>query len=87
MITYIVMTAIYAVVWTIARPIALLPDATLPGNVATYLAQVAGYIAPVASYVPLGDVIAITVLVVGIEGGYFTWKLINWVRKLLPGQS
>jgi hypothetical protein len=87
MITYIIIEAVYAVVWLLISPIYLLADATLPQQIADNLAQVGRYTGPMVSILPITDLFSALGIMISIEAAYFAWKLFNWGRKLLPTQS
>lgn len=87
MITYIIINSIFAVVWLISYPLRLLPDATLPAALSENLSTLAPAFMPMNAYLPIADVLVILTLTLAVEGGHLTFKLFNWVRRMLPTQS
>lgn len=76
---------LYAVLYTITAPIRLLPNATLPSGVSNALSQAGSLINTLDAFIPVATILTIVGLVVAIEGGVFSYKVIMWVIRKIPG--
>jgi hypothetical protein len=87
MIIDVLLTFIYLIVATVTYPITLLPDASLSPNIASMIATANGYTAPLNAFVPLDTIVAVVAIVLVVDAGIFTYKIIMWAIKRLPTQS
>jgi len=78
---------IYLILLAITAPLRLLGNATLPPDLYSALLTAGSYLNSVNLFLPISTIFIILGIVLTIEAFHFTWKLINWVRKLLPTQS
>lgn len=87
MITSGIIYLIYGILLVITSPIRLLPDASLPDDLASSLQTAGSYLNSVSGFLPITTIFLIFSFVLAIEVFVFGWKIFNWVRKLLPTQS
>jgi hypothetical protein len=87
MIVGIIVNLIYGLVWLVLAPIRLLPDVSLPSDIAAAISTAGGYLYAVDFVLPVSSLLAIFALFLSIEGGILTWKGINWILRRLPTQS
>lgn len=87
MISYFIVLILEVIVGVILSPLLLLPNVTLPDNIATSLAQVVAWLWIVMTTIPytLAALFAALVVVVGIETKIFSYKAIKWIYNKIPG--
>ena len=87
MILTIILYVIYGVVWTICQVIALLPDVSSIGSMATAVSSASGYLASLNAILPITAILQVLTAFVVYESGYFSFKFIYWIIKRIPTQS
>lgn len=78
---------IFGLVYLVTRPIALLPDVTLPVNFTNAITTANGYLSSLNSFVPVDVILTLLSISLALEFAYFTFKMIMWVIKRFPTQS
>jgi hypothetical protein len=66
-------------------PLLRLPVATLSVDLTGTLTQAGNYMALFDIFLPIGMLITVFVIMVSIEGGYFTYKVAKWIYNKIPG--
>ena len=84
MILTILFTLIYSALYALLTPLRLLPDATLPDGITTAISAANTHLAAVDTLVPVGALLTILGLFIGIEAGIFLYKTIMWLIKKIP---
>ena len=87
MITTAFLNIIYGLLQLIVIPLSNLPDITMNSAFATSITTANGYISSFNTFIPLDTIGAILVLLLAIEGGVLTYKLIMWIIRRIPTQS
>jgi hypothetical protein len=87
MITSALLNLVYWLILLVSYPIRQLSDVALPAGVAAALSQAGAELAIINAIFPVSTLIAVILAVLGVEAGYFTYKLIRWVYKKIPGIS
>jgi len=87
MITTAILNLMYLLLWGITSPFRLLGDVSLPQNLYSSLATAGSYFNSVGLFLPITTIFSVFGLILTIETFVFAWKILNWVRKLLPTQS
>jgi len=87
MITAIFLYLVLAAIILITAPLRLLPDATLPADIATSISTISGYLTPLQVFLPVSTIFTILGLAVSIEAAILLWKGFNWLLRRLPTQS
>jgi len=85
MISDIVLNIIYYFVLGITQIFNALGDVPSDNNITEALTTIGNYIAPLLPYLPLTTILAIIIFEVTFETIYFTYKLIKWGYKKIPG--
>jgi len=75
---------VYGVIWLLIEPFRILPDASLPSNIASAITTANTYLVSINSFVPVSTILTIVALTLVVEGFILSWKLINWVIKKIP---
>lgn len=75
----------YYTILFIASPLLLLPDVTLSSNVTSAITSAGNYLSIVNSVVPVSSLVAIILLMVSIDTGIFTYKIVKWLYTKIPG--
>jgi hypothetical protein len=89
MIIYYLVQIFIGLAALILYPITLLPDASLPPDLVAAISTIGAALHTIWLIMP-GTVItllAILVLVVGIETKIFSYKVIKWIYNKIPGVS
>lgn len=84
MIFTAILTILYGVVYAVVSPLLLLPDASLPGGIASSISEANEHLAAVDVFVPVGTIIAILTAFLAIEAGIFVFKMVMWIIKKIP---
>jgi len=84
MIASIILAMLYGVVWLVSSPLRLLPNATLPSNLASAITTASTYLAAINFVFPVATFITIFGLILGIETFIILYKIINWVIRKIP---
>jgi len=85
MILYsIAMIGVY-LVSLVAAPLLLLPIVVLPAGITDALTSAGNSIAMFNVFVPIGTLISVFGIMVGVEVGYFAYKGIKWIYNKIPG--
>ena len=63
----------------------LLPDVSLPGNLADAAATASNYLANMDQFFPVSTLLAVLFLVLVVEGTILIYKLIRWIYNKIPG--
>lgn len=87
MITSALLYIAYGFVYIVTSPLRLLPDASLPAEVASTIATINGYLSSFTPFLPMGTLITILLSVISIEVFIFSYKVIMWVIRRFPTQS
>lgn len=87
MISSVILTMLYGVIWLITAPIRLLPNATLPDNVSSAISTVNTYLAAVNLVFPVSTFLTIFGIILVIETFILLYKIIMWLIKKIPGIS
>lgn len=69
----------------ITVPLVLLPVATLSVNLTGTLTQAGNYLALFDIFLPVGMLLTLFGIVITIEGGYFSYKVVKWIYNKIPG--
>lgn len=87
MIVYFLLIILIGILGAVIFPITFLPDVSLDPGIATAIATVGQYLWTIWTVIPLTVItlLAILVIVVGVETHIFSYKLIKWVYKKIPG--
>ena len=86
MISTAILNLIYGVIRGILYlPEKLLPSVSLDGNIAVAIARAGDYLSGVAYVLPVNTMLAVFGVILTIEGAIFTYKLINWLIRKIPG--
>jgi hypothetical protein len=84
MITEFLITILYNVVVFIVNIFAVLPDVSLPAALNSSLAAISPYYAGLDTVFPIGTLIDILGVELGIIGAYLTYKLVRWAYVKIP---
>lgn len=87
MITNLLFTAIYAVVYALAQLILILPPVNTESDFAVALAGLASYLANINEIFPLTTVFVVMGIILLTETGVMIYKIIMWVIRRIPTQS
>jgi hypothetical protein len=88
MIIDILLDFIYVFLWVPVHLIALLPDVTVDSAFASAFETAGHYLAPFNSFLPIHELFDVfTLLVVYVITPYFTFKILNWAIRKIPGVS
>lgn len=87
MIIALILQLLLSAIFLVISPVLLLPNVSLSSNAMSAITNTAGYIGTIASVAPLTivSILAVFVLVLGIENTHFGYKLIRWVYQKIPG--
>ena len=86
MISTAILNLIYGVIRGILYlPEKLLPSVSLDGNIATAITKAGDYLSGVSYVLPVGSMLAVFGVILTMEGAIFTYKLINWLIRKIPG--
>lgn len=88
MITTGLVLLIYGLVYSLSLPFLLLADVSLDSGIAAALTQAGSYISMVDAFFPIGVLLATFAGVhLIVEGYIFSYKLVMWVIRKIPGVS
>lgn len=87
MITNIFLLTIQGFAWTITQLLGLIPVMTFPAEFTDSLAQVSQYAGAVDNFLPITSIFLILGLMLVLEAGIISYKIIQWVIKKIPGIS
>lgn len=87
MITGILISAIYIILRLFLSPILLLPSLSVESDSAQAVLTASSYINNINNFFPLNTFLIILFLILSIEAGIMTYKIINWLLKKIPGIS
>lgn len=85
MISDIFLTFLYWVAYVATLPARILPTATLSEEVAGVMSVVSSYLTSLNFLIPVGTIGSIFVLILALEAGIMTLKIINWIIRKIPG--
>jgi hypothetical protein len=85
MITTAILNLLYVVLTLVLSPFSALPDATLPTGITSGIANASSYLSILSIIVPVADLLIVLGSVLAIEGGIFTFKVIRWAYRKIPG--
>lgn len=63
----------------------ILPDVSLPGDIATAANTASNYLANLDQIFPVSTLLAVLLLVLVVETAILFYKLIRWVYNKIPG--
>lgn len=84
MITSVLLYMLYGTVWVLLSPLRLLDDATLPAGLTSALTSVSTYLSSINQFVPVDSFLTISGILLTIEAGIFSYKLVMWLVKKIP---
>lgn len=87
MILNAILLLIYYLVYGITYPLRYLGDVVLPENIQSAIESANGYISSFGGILPIGTLLTVLGLVIGVETAIFTYKLIMWIIRRFPTQS
>lgn len=85
MITDIILNLLYWAIYLFTAPIRLLPNASIPSEIASAVSSIGGYLGAIDFIVPISTIIIILGLFIAIEFAIFSYKVIMWVIRKIPG--
>jgi len=85
MITTGILYLIYFFITAVLSPLLLFDDVTIPTSITSSISSASSYLHILDTVIPIDSLIAIISIVVIIETGIFTYKLIRWVYQKIPG--
>lgn len=84
MITTAILYLLYGAIYLLTSPLRLLGDATLPTEMSDSLTQASHFISNIDFIFPIGILITIVGVVIGIEVSIAIYKVIMWVIRKIP---
>jgi len=85
MITNGILDIVYAFVWGISRLVGSFGEVSENNAITTSLVNMKSYYTSLNDYVPLDTILAIVAFSLAFEALYFTYKLIRWGYRKVPG--
>ena len=85
MITNILLNLLYYAIILLTSPLRLLPDATIPAEITGAVNSAKGYLGAIDFIVPVNTLIAVIGAFFVVEFAIFSYKIIMWVIKKIPG--
>lgn len=87
MITYYLLIFVTGILGGILLPFSQLPNASLPPQIAATLSALGGYLATIYGIAPFFTTAVLSVggVVILVEGYIFSYKLIMWIVRKIPG--
>jgi len=87
MITTGFLLLLYGLIVLVLAPITLLPDVSLPSTITTAIAAVGTYLKTIWYIAPLfvGALLVVLGIVVVVDTAIFTYKVIMWIIRKIPG--
>lgn len=85
MISNFLLIILYGAIKVFTAPLQLLPDYTLPDDVASSLSTAGNYLANLDLIVPISTLLSVLAAFLAVEAGLFTYKGIKWVYNKVPG--
>lgn len=74
----------YSLLYILTLPIASLADASLPAEIDNAISQATNYLSMANAILPVSTLITILGLILLIEAGIMTYKIIMWVIRKIP---
>lgn len=87
MIPYALFSMLFSFVTLFTLPLTILPDVSIPSQIATNIATAGSYIAVLDNIFPVGALLTIIGAFITVETAYFVYKLIKWGYSKIPGVS
>lgn len=87
MITEIIITIFYGILWVLISPIRLLGDVSVNSSVAAAISTASGFLASINTFLPATTLLTILGIFLGVEVSILIYKLIMWVIRRIPGQG
>ncbi len=85
MIVYWILKIFVYLLSLITAPLLLLPTASLSVDLTGTLTQAGNYLALFDIFLPVGTLLTVFGIIVSIEGGYFSYKVVKWIYNKIPG--
>lgn len=89
MVTYLIILIVLALVQFILLPLYLLPNATFSASVVSILSAGVSYAHNLYSVLPITTTVLFSLISIYlvIEGSILSWRVLMWVKRLIPGQG
>jgi len=87
MIIDAILYAIYLFIGLITSPLQLLSDVSVNSNIAIAINTANGYLQGLKPILPIDTLVAIILIYLGIEVLVFSYKMIMWGLRKIPGIS
>jgi hypothetical protein len=85
MIVYWILKIFVYLLSLITAPLLLLPTASLSVDLTGTLTQAGNYLALFDIFLPVGTLLTVFGIIVSIEAGYFSYKVVKWIYNKIPG--
>jgi hypothetical protein len=85
MIVYWILKIFVYLLSLITAPLLLLPTASLSVNLTGTLTTAGNYLALFDIFLPVGTLLTVFGIIVSIEAGYFSYKVVKWIYNKIPG--
>jgi hypothetical protein len=85
MITYWILQIFVYLLSLITAPLLLLPVASLSVDLTGTLTTAGNYLALFDIFLPVAMLLTVFGIVVSVEGGYFSYKVVRWIYNKIPG--
>jgi hypothetical protein len=85
MIVYWLLKIFIYLLSLITAPLLLLPVAAISVNLTGTLTTAGNYLALFGLFLPVGMLFTVFGLIVSIETGYFSYKVVKWIYNKIPG--
>jgi hypothetical protein len=85
MIVYWILKIFVYLLSLITAPLLLLPVASLSVDLTGTLTQAGQFLALFDLFLPVGTLLTVFGIIVSIEGGYFSYKVVKWIYNKIPG--
>lgn len=87
MITTGILSLIYGILFILTYPIRALSDVTLDSGLGSAISGAGEYLAMINQVLPVTTLLTVFGLLLTIEGIIFTYKIIMWGIRRIPGQG
>jgi hypothetical protein len=84
MITNLLISLLYGVVYLITAPLRLLSDVSLSSNIGQAITSASTYLGGLNAVLPVTTILAIFSIFLTVEVGILLWKGINWIIRKIP---
>lgn len=85
MIVYWILQIFIYLLGLITAPLLLLPVASLSVNLTGTLTTAGNYLALFDIFLPVGMLLTTFGIIISIEAGYFSYKVVKWIYNKIPG--